>query len=282
MSDQVIGVLHPGEMGAAIGRELIRGGRDVVWCAHGRSKATVSRAAAGRMRNAGSIAELVDVSDVIISVCPPHAATDVAAGVAEHGFAGIYVDANAVAVDTVRRIAALLQARGDVAFVDGGLVGPPPDRPGTTRLYLSGERSEPVAELFEGTFVECRLLDGGIGRASALKMAYAAWTKGTAALILTIGAFALAEGIDVALGAEWATSLPDLDGRLRRAASAATSKGWRWSNEMEQIATSFAAHGLPEGFGSAAADVYARIPRGTGGDGVVDVDAVLEQLLRSG
>jgi hypothetical protein len=109
-------------------------------------------------------------------------------------------------------------------------------------------------------------------------MAYGAWTKGTAALLLAARALATAEGVQDALLTEWALSQPDLADRTRRAARSATRKGWRWVAEMEEIAGSMAAAGLPQGFGQAAAEVFRRQPRAAAGD-EVSTDAVLGALL---
>ena len=167
------------------------------------------------------------------------------------GFGGIYVDANAVAPETARTIAGLHER-----FVDGGIVGPPPDRPGTTRLYLSGGEADEVAALFAGTNVDARVISGEPGAASALKAAYAGWTKGSAALLLTARELARAEGVEDALLAEWRLSLPELEQRLAGAERSARRKGWRWIGEMEEIARSMAAQDLPTGFHEAAAEVF--------------------------
>ena len=157
--------------------------------------------------------------------------------------------------------------RSEAVFVDGGIVGPPPrpggapDAPDGTRLYLSGERAAEIAELFAGTPVGARVVEGGVGAASAVKMAYAAWTKGTAALVLAVRALARADGVEDALLAEWAVSQPSLAGRSERAAESAAAKGWRWDAEMTEIAASMAAAGLPDGFHLAAAEIFRRVPR---------------------
>jgi hypothetical protein len=109
-------------------------------------------------------------------------------------------------------------------------------------------------------------------------MAYAAWTKGTAALLLTVRALATAEGVQDTLLTEWALSQPELAGRTGRAARSAARKGWRWVAEMEEIAASMAAAGLPQGFGQAAAEVFGRQPRAAAGD-EVSTEAVLGALL---
>jgi len=178
-------------------------------------------------------------------VCPPHAAVEVAAET--EGFDGLYVDANAVSPDSAREVAAL-----HPRFVDGGIVGPPPREAGTTRLYLSGAEAPAVAALFEGSIVGTRL----VADASALKMTYAAWSKGTAALLLAIRDVARANGVWDDLQAEWRDSAPDLPARLEAAERSAAAKGWRWIGEMEEIADTFAAAGAPEGFHRAAAEVY--------------------------
>ena len=245
----VVGVLHPGEMGAAVAAALRE--HAVLWASAGRSEATAERARAAGLEDAGDIGELCRRCQILLSICPPHAAVDVAR--AASGFTGIYVDANAIAPDTAREIAKL-----QPSFVDGGIVGPPPGRPGTTRLYLSGAESEQIAALFAGTNVDARVLSAEPGAASALKAAYAGWTKGSAALLLTVRELARAEGVEDALLEEWRLSIPELAERLAGAERSAHRKGWRWIGEMEEIAQSMAAQDLPAGFHEAAAEVFRR------------------------
>src|SRR5262249_2945943 len=132
----VVGVIHPGEMGAAVAG-VLRARGEVLWASAGRSAATVERARAAGLEDAGEIGDLCRRCETLLSICPPHAAVEVAQ--AAGGFTGIYVDANAIAPDTARAIAKL-QPR----LVDGGIVGPPPTRPGTTRLYLAGGEADQV------------------------------------------------------------------------------------------------------------------------------------------
>jgi 3-hydroxyisobutyrate dehydrogenase-like beta-hydroxyacid dehydrogenase len=245
----VVGVVHPGEMGAAVAAVL--GEHTVLWAAAGRSPATAERARAAELEDAGDIGELCSRSEILLSICPPHAAIDVAR--AASGFTGIYVDANAIAPETTRAIAKL-QPR----LVDGGIVGPPPTQPGTTRLYLSGGEAERIAELFAGTNLDARVISAEPGAASALKAAYAGWTKGSAALLLNVREFARAEGVEHALLEEWRLSIPDLEERLAGAERSARSKGWRWIGEMREIAQSMATRDLPAGFHEAAAEVFRR------------------------
>jgi 3-hydroxyisobutyrate dehydrogenase-like beta-hydroxyacid dehydrogenase len=297
MNNATIGLLHPGEMGAAVGRCLAAAGHRVLWVPEGRSPASAARAGEAGLTAAGSMADLVRQADVIMSVCPPHAALDVARQVAEcggkqagpggqraqaggkqAGSSRIFVDANAISPMTARQVAATLE-EGGAAYVDGGIIGGPPVAPGHTRLYLSGPRAGEVGRLFEGSALDARLVgrDSPVGAASAVKLAYAAWTKGTAALVLAARGLARAEGVEDVLLTEWALSQPGLDERSARAARAAAAKGWRWIAEMEEIAAAMAAADLPEGFHQAAAEIYRRSP--DGGDG--SLDAILTALLSS-
>jgi 3-hydroxyisobutyrate dehydrogenase-like beta-hydroxyacid dehydrogenase len=247
----VVGLLHPGEMGSAVAAALRGRGETVLWASAGRSAATAKRAERAGLEDAGDAAELCRRCEILLSVCPPHAAADVAR--AAQGFTGTYVDANAISPGTARAIAGM-----HGRFVDGGIVGPPPEQPGTTRLYLSGGEAERVAELFADTSVDARVLSEEPGAASALKAAYAGWTKGSGALLLTVRGLARAEGVEDALLEEWRLSLPNLEERSEGAARSASRKGWRWIGEMEEIARSMDAQDLPTGFHEAAAEVFRR------------------------
>jgi 3-hydroxyisobutyrate dehydrogenase-like beta-hydroxyacid dehydrogenase len=225
----IVGLLHPGEMGAAVGAR-IEG--EVVWASEGRGAETDARAAA--FRDAGTLEALLREADVILSICPPHAALEVARACA--GFDGIYIDANAISPAHAEEIAAVHQR-----FVDGGIVGGP-DAP---TLYLSGDEAERVAALFT---LETRV----VRNASAVKMAYAAWSKGTAAMLLAIRDVARHYGVED----DWRRAAPELAERLPRAEASAAKKGWRWAGEMDEIADTFAAAGQPDGFHRAAAEVF--------------------------
>jgi 3-hydroxyisobutyrate dehydrogenase-like beta-hydroxyacid dehydrogenase len=255
-----IGLLHPGEMGAAIGAALVARGHRVRWASQGRGPATARRAEEAGLEDASSFAGLAGAADVLFSVCPPHAALEVARQVASEGFRGTYLDANAIAPTTTREVGRVVEA-GGARFVDGGIVGPPPRAAGSTRLYLSGPGASEVAALVEGAPLGSVVLQGGPGAASALKAAYAGWTKGSAALLLTVRALAQAEGVEEALAEEWGLSQQRLPEQLRSAAQQATTKGWRWVGEMEEIAAALAANGLPDGFHLGSAEVYRRAPR---------------------
>jgi 3-hydroxyisobutyrate dehydrogenase-like beta-hydroxyacid dehydrogenase len=253
-----IGLLHPGDMGSVVGACAVAGGSRVFWASEGRSAGTRDRAATAGLEDAGRLAAVVADSDVVVSVCPPHAALDLARAVAALRFSGLFVDANAVSPSTAREIGGAVEAGGAV-FVDGGLIGPPPRAAGTTRLYLSGREAKRAAALFDGTRLEAIAVSDAPGAASALKMAYAAYTKGVSALLMGVRVLAAAEGVDEALLAEWHRSQPDLPKRSEAAARDNARKAWRFVGEMEEIAATLAAAGLPDGFHQAAAEIYRRM-----------------------
>jgi 3-hydroxyisobutyrate dehydrogenase-like beta-hydroxyacid dehydrogenase len=271
----VVGLLHPGEMGAAVGQCLTAAGHTVLWASDRRSEQTAARAAAAGLTDAGAPRKLAAEAAIIISVCPPHSALDVAWAV--HGFTGLYLDANAISPGTAREVGQLINANGG-RYVDGGIIGPPPATSGNTRLYLSGPDAVQVQDLFAGTPLDARIVSGSVTAASAVKMAYASWTKGTTAMLLAARGLARAEGVEDALLAEWSESQPQLARQSDRSARSAVTKGWRWVGEMEEIAQSMAAAGLPDGFHQAAAEIFRRCPHLP--DAVPGAD-LTETVLRS-
>ena len=254
MTIATVGLLHPGAMGAAVGRVLTQTGRTVLWASDGRSAASAARAEQAGLRDAGTATALAARSDLVLAICPPHGAVDTARAVGS--FTGLYVDANAVSPATAAEIRSVVEA-GGARYVDGAIIGAPPDDANDrTRLYLSGADAPAVAELFAGSGLATPVLDGEAAAASALKMAYAGWTKGSAALLLTMRAAARAHGVEDALVHEWEHSIPSLPDRWAQAAGAADEKGWRWVAEMREIAATLAAADLPAGFHEAAAEVF--------------------------
>jgi 3-hydroxyisobutyrate dehydrogenase-like beta-hydroxyacid dehydrogenase len=247
----VTGFLHPGAMGATVAASCTG---ERLWASDGRSPASRRRAADAGLVDAGTLAALVARCDTIVSVCPPDRARSVAQSVAGLGFVGVYVDANAVSPATTAEIGLLFDR-----YVDGGIVGPPAERAGTTRMYLSGVGAAAVAERWEGSVLDVRPIDGGVGAASAVKMLFAAWGKHNAALMLAINAVAEALGVTDAIRSEWAISRPDFVAESEAAAQRTAPKAWRFEGEMYEIAATFEAAGMPPEFHRAAAEVFRRM-----------------------
>ncbi len=250
----------------------------VLFASEGRSSATIERAEQVDLEDVGSLSNLVECSQILVSVCPPASAMELANRVASLGFRGIYVDANALSPATARKLEQVFAGQAD--FVDGALIGPPAHRPNTTRLHLSGARSEEVARCFAEGPLEACVIDGPVGAASALKMVFAAYTKGSAALLAAIHAVARVEGVDAELIREWQQSIPDLPGRLKVGSASIAPKAWRFVGEMHEIAATFEAAGLPPGFFEAAAEVYERLAEFKDVDPSPGPDEVAERLRR--
>lgn len=277
-----VGLLHPGSMGVTIGSALVATGHDVHWSGTGRSDASHQRATNAGLIDAGTLADLASTVDTIVSVCPPDAALVVAQSISEVGMPARYLDANAIAPDTAHRIAALVRADGGT-YIDGGIIGPPASRSGTTRLYVSGDDADLVVDAFDGSLVEAIATGGGEGAASALKLVYAGWTKGSSALLLTMRAAAESAGVADALISEWERSQPGLVERTERTAAGAAPKAWRWVGEMEEIAAFLEAAEMPNGFFEAAAEVYDRLEESKDRfDPPLSLDEVMRQLRDGG
>ncbi len=277
-----VGLLNPGEMGSAVGATLLAAGARVLWASEGRGRQTRVRAEEIGLEDAGSLERLVKSARVVLSVVPPHAAADVARAVGALRFSGLYVDANAVSPETARDIGRIVEG-GGARFVDGGIIGPANRKPGAARIYLSGPHAAEAAPLFSAGPVSAIVLEAPVGAASALKMAFAGWNKGMQALLASIRALAIAEGVDSALLAEWSISMPDVPARSERAVSDNARKAWRFVGEMEEIARTFAQAGLPTGFHEAAAEVYRRLAayKDTAPPGVAEAAAALLKRSRS-
>jgi 3-hydroxyisobutyrate dehydrogenase-like beta-hydroxyacid dehydrogenase len=257
MEQRPIGILHPGAMGVSIAANLRQSGRRVIWASAGRGTATVARATEHGLEDAGTLERLCAECAVVLSVCPPHAAEEVAQAVTAAGFRGLFVDANAIAPMRMVQIGAMMAAAG-IEVVDGGIIGGPAWQPGTT-LYLAGAHANEVAGLFGAGPLAVRVLGSEPGAASALKMCYAAYSKGTTALLAAI--LAAAEHYDVgkALRAQWTQDDPTFAAQAEGRTRQVTAKAWRFVGEMEEIAATFAAAGLPGGFHEAAGEVYRRM-----------------------
>jgi 3-hydroxyisobutyrate dehydrogenase-like beta-hydroxyacid dehydrogenase len=273
-----LGLLHPGEMGASIGAAAREAGAEVYWASSGRSDSSRRRADEAALEDVHDLAALTERSEFIISVCPPDAARALAESVSAMGFAGVFIDANAVSSATAIEIGAIVEQSG-ARFVDGGIIGPPARRAGSTRLYLSGAEASSAASIFEGSILAAIAIDPRPGAASALKMCYAAWTKGSAAMLTAVRALARAEGVEAALLEEWSISQKGLESRSEDTARNNAFKAWRFAGEMREIAATFEASGLPGGFHQAAADLYQRLERYKNCDPAPKLAEIIDTLL---
>jgi len=257
MSGERIGIVHPGQMGITVAISARNGGNRVFWASEGRSEATRKRASEAGLEDAGMLAELCKRCELVVSVCPPEFAERMAEQVAELGYRGTYVDANAVSPERVKRMAARLEA-GGARFVDGGIIGPPATARNRTWLYLAGDCAGDVARLFSAGPIEVEVLEGPVGRASALKMCFAAYSKGSIALACSVLGAAVELGVLGELERQWARNGPSL-GELEREILRAAPKAWRFAGEMREIAATYEGAGLPAEFHRAAEEIFRRL-----------------------
>jgi len=258
MKPTQIGILHPGEMGISIAASAKNSGCDVYWTSEGRSPATRERAAKAGLHETRTLAGLSEQCSILVSVCPPHAAEALANEVLRSGFRGLYVDANAIAPQRTVKIGETMAA-AEVGFVDGGIIGLPAWKPHTTCLYLSGSRAGEVAACFSAGPLDTKVLGTEIGKASALKMCYAANTKGVVALLAAILATAESLGVREALFEQWRHDDPGFPEQVQKRIQANIPKAWRFVGEMAEISRTFSEAGVPGEFHAAAADIYNRL-----------------------
>jgi 3-hydroxyisobutyrate dehydrogenase-like beta-hydroxyacid dehydrogenase len=263
MASTCVGILSPGDMGHAVGALLAERGFRLVSALAGRSELTRRRALRAGIEDAGDLEGVVGAADGILAILPPAEAERLAGRVAEamrrSGRTPIYADCNAVSPATARRIAEAFTAVG-APFIDAGIIGaaPGPKRP-DTRFYASG----PESKWLEG--LAGRGKQGGItvvglgeetGKASAIKMAYAALTKGTMTLQAAVLMTAMRLGVFEELGREFEKSQPEAWARMRVLPFLPADSG-RWIGEMEQIAATFRGVGVPDDFHRGAAAIFA-------------------------
>jgi 3-hydroxyisobutyrate dehydrogenase-like beta-hydroxyacid dehydrogenase len=257
-----VAVVSPGAMGSALGAALVRSGERVVATVAGRSERTARLAEQARLELVPDLRSALADADVILSVVPPAAAPVVASDVvrASAGVAApLLVDLNAIAPATVRGIASSA-ADGGVDVVDGSISGPPPWKPGTTRIYVSGARAREVATLpFDG--VELIVVGDEVGAASAVKMSTASVYKGTSALLAQALLTAQANGVLEHVLEDLRAGAPELVANVERRLASAAAKSARYVGEMHEIASAQAAVGLTPGLFEAVADIYAAIAR---------------------
>lgn len=232
-----IAILAPGAMGSAVARRISEHGARVLTSLTGRSEATAKRAAAAGMV-AASDADIAG-ADIILSIVPPAEAVALArrlaTAAAARGTTPIIVDCNAVNVATVEQVAAIIAPSG-ARFVDAAIIGLPP-QPGTRRptFYACGEHAGELAVLRD-LGLDLRVVAGGIGAASALKMSYAGVNKGLTALGAAMALAATRAGAATALRDELAESQPQILARFAVALPDMLPKAYRWVAEMREIA----------------------------------------------
>jgi 3-hydroxyisobutyrate dehydrogenase-like beta-hydroxyacid dehydrogenase len=275
MQKENVGILHPGQMGISIAATMQNTGHTVYWASEGRSAQSRQRAEQFNLLDAGTLRSLAQTCLLLVSVCPPDAAEALSGQVIEAGFKGLYIDANAISPGRAVRMAAVMEAGGN-DFVDGGIIGGPAWEAGSTWLYLSGPRAEKAAAYFEGGPLGTRVIGEEVGKASALKMCFAAYTKGSRAMLTAILATAARLNVLEDLKRQWGEEFFDsnVNGTV-----GVTRRAWRFAGEMDEIAATFRQAGLPGGFHEAASELYRRLAQFKDADAKPSFEDVLQALL---
>ena len=272
-----VGILHPGQMGVSVATSALKGGNRVYWASEGRSNETRQRAEDQELVDLVTLEALCQTCTIIVSVCPPHAAEDLGYQVLAAGFTGIYLDANAISPQRACRMAGRM-SEGGISFIDGGIIGGPAWEPGRTWLYLSGVESERVEACFSAGPLGTQVIGDTIGEASALKMCFAAYTKGSTALLCAVLATAEELNVRGALETQWARGGSNFKDQAHARVRGVTAKAWRFSGEMEEIAATFGTAGIPDGFHEAAGKIYRRISHFKGAESLPPLAEVLSAL----
>ena len=241
-----IAILSPGDMGHAVGQLLREHEIRVVTCLAGRSARTKTLSEKAGIVDLPSIEEMVSQSDVILSITVSEVVPDVCRMVAdairETGTKPLFRECNAVAPQLARRMEPIITAAGG-RFVDASIIGGPPRNGSSPRFYASG----PHAAEFEGLRefgLDVRNLGPEIGKASGIKMCYAAMTKGTSALYTELLVAAQAMGLLEPLKAEFQDGQAAVLQRMESSLSGVPARSRRWVSEMQEIAATFQHLGL--------------------------------------
>jgi len=258
MSPKTIGLLSPGDMGHVVGQVLQTHGLRVLTCLKGRSQRTRTLAQKAGIDDVPTYEDLVRQTDMILSILVPEEALKTARLVAEAaqkaGHPTVFVDCNAISPATAKAIDQVITNSASRCIADG-TIGSPPRQPGRTRFYASGPDVELFAELSHYG-LDVRPLGHEIGKASGLKMTYAALTKGMTALTTGLLVTAHRMGLYKALIEEFQLSQGERYRAMERQLPPMTTKAYRWVSEMEEIARTFADAGMTPKIHQGAADMY--------------------------
>ena len=263
MSVHTVAILSPGDMGSGVGFALGQNDIDVITCLRGRSNRTRQLAAEAHFRDIPTLGLLVEQADLILSILVPDQAVTVAQQVAaamrSSGKHAVYAECNAVSPQTTRKIESIITEAGG-QYVDGGIIGGSPTRGTPPRFYVSGEHTDVVAGL-DGKGITVKPIGKEVGRASGIKMCYAALTKGTSTLQAALLSAAESMNLTDELIAEFEFSQPDALRQMNNGISRLPPNARRWIGEMLEIASTFEHLGVTSSFHQGAAEMYRLLSR---------------------
>ena len=252
MKIENIGVMSPGDMGQAVAQQLRQRGYRVCTALEKRSARSQALAREAGLIDVGTIEQLSEQCEVILSIMNPAAALEFSGEMARALRATrrrpLFVDCNAIAPVTMQAVNANITAAG-------GLIGQPPRGAAKTRLYVSGPEARELEQLATPQ-ISVRVLSERVGDASAIKMCYGAMNKGVIALALEVLIAARRLGVDAAFETQLLETQRDVYERVIGGLPVMPPKAYRWVPEMLEIARTFEAAGMTPRVFQGAADIY--------------------------
>ncbi len=279
-----IAILMPGDMGHGVGQALIERGHRVISALAGRSDHTKGLAARAGIEDAGTLRDCAAQASLILSILPPDQAIQQATAVSEAmratGSSPTYVDCNAISPMTMAKVAEVLSGT-DATVIDCGIIGLNPIKTPPTRFYVSGSDCSAI-EALNSDAIKVEKISDELGKASAMKMVYAAGTKGIWTLQTALLLTAAKQGVLEPLLEELAYSQQGPLASMRGKIPFIPADSARWVPEMEEIAATFAYAGVTSGFHEGAAEIFkllAKTPFAEETRETLDTSRTLEQAL---
>jgi len=261
LSIESVAILSPGDMGHAIGQLLKENELRVLTCLAGRSARTKELSEQAGITDVPNLNELVEQSDVLMSVtvseAVPGLCREIADAVKATGADLLFAECNAIAPELSREMQGVLSEAG-ARYVDVSIIGGPPRNGSSPRVYASGDNATEFEQL-RGFGLDVRNLGPQLGRASGIKMCYAAMTKGTTALHAELLIAAEKLGLTKELMAEFSGSQPAVVARMEDWMPTMPAKSRRWVSEMEEIEKTFSDLGMTPNIFKGVADMYRMI-----------------------
>ena len=255
---KTIAILMPGDMGHGCGKAFKNNNFRVVTCLSQRSVRTKKLAELSGFEDLGTIENVVQNSDIILSILPPEFALQQAKKVSKvitkiqkHI---TYVDCNAISPETALKINDSISSNY-CNFIDGGIIGfNPIVENGQTRLYVSGPNTQSVKVLHKKGFI-IKDLGTEIGKASAMKMVYASATKGTFALHAAVITASKKLGLFDEYVEELKYSKPNILEAMEKMVPKIPIDAARWEGEMYEISKTFKKENITPKFHQGAAAI---------------------------
>ena len=285
MSIESVAILSPGDMGHAIGQLLKENELRVFTCLAGRSDRTKQLSEQAGITDVPNLNELVEQADVLMSVtvseAVPGLCREIADAVKATGTDLLFAECNAIAPALSKEMEVVLSA-GGARYVDASIIGGPPRDGSSPRVYVSGENAVEFEQLRDFG-LDVRNLGPQLGRASGIKMCYAAMTQRTTALHAELLIAAEKMGLTKEVMAEFAGSQPAVITRMEGWMPTMPAKSRRWVSEMEEIERTFSDLGMTPNIFKGVADMYRMIgatPLGDENPETRDKDRDLAETIR--